>query len=183
LVNHFGSPQQPGPNKWLIAAIGCGGCGCLGVIGVIVATYFGVNYFNETAKQAQRDLKVQSHELIVENGKRFIVGTCKNISANTTYQQAEVDFELFDKAGATLGTAEGTTEELVKAGTTWNFKAPVTDSAVTSYRFDTVYGYPYGSDEENIEAHAQKQRARTLHQKTKADLQKAKAKGSTYKTN
>ena len=137
----------------------------------------------KTAKQAQRDLKVQSHKLIVENGKRFIVGTCKNISANTTYQQAEVDFELFDKAGATLGTAEGTTEELVKAGAVWSFKAPVTDNAVTSYRLDTVYRSPYSGDDATNEAPAEKEKARALHEQMRAELKKTEAKGSPSKTN
>src|SRR5213080_3375196 len=94
-------PRRQGPPVWLIVLGACGGCGCMAVLAIFGAIFYlgmgiqqGIEHGMEKAAKdkrlAARDLKVQGHKMITSEGKRFIIGTLKNVSASNPYQFASV---------------------------------------------------------------------------------------------
>jgi hypothetical protein len=175
-------PSQRSP--WFYAAWGCGGCACLSGIAVVVGVFMlswgvkkGIESLAESARAAQVDLKVQKHELVQKEGKRYIVGTLKNISPKNTYSNAFVEFSLFDKTGKPLEGAIAKTTDL-KPGATWDFKAPVTDPTAATYKFRAVSGFQEIPDDPTLDP-ATRQRNKAQREEMRRRMQdifdKAKA--------
>ena len=97
-------------------------------------------------EQSQREQKEALEALNVESWGwknseygSYIVGTVKNPSGKK-YSYVQVDFNLYDKAGAQIGTAMANVNNLEPYGT-WKFKALALEDNAQNARLNSVNGY------------------------------------------
>jgi hypothetical protein len=143
---------------WVFVLAGCGGCGCLAALGVIGFMFYlsrGVaTVFQELSKEMQeagKDFKVQEHKLVTHEGKRYIVGTAKNISPTNRYSWVSIEFSLTDAAGTELDSTTDMTENEVKPGEVWRFKAPIEAPEAVKYKFRGITGMKVSPEWENMD--------------------------------
>ncbi|MCW3098395.1 MAG: hypothetical protein JWL77_4013 [Chthonomonadaceae bacterium] len=182
-------PSQP-RSPWFYVLWGCGGCACLAVIVAVGGIFLlgwgvkkGFEGMSNLAREAQVDLKMQSHKMVSAKGERYIAGTLKNISPTHTYSVAIVEFYLFDKSGQALPSASAQTQSL-KPGATWTFKAPVTEPTAVTYKFREVSGFQDITEDPNIDP-ATRQRLKAQRAEMDRRLQEIiqKAKDDAAKQN
>lgn len=127
----------------------------LGVIGkiivcvVTVTLFIAYNNFKSTSheERIQREHKEVVESLKVDSwqwkhneyGNVFIAGTVKNPSVKK-YSYAQVDFNLYDKSGAQVGTAMANVNNLEPHGT-WKFEAIVLEHNAEEAKLNSVSGH------------------------------------------
>jgi hypothetical protein len=151
----WGPPPKRGTPVWVWFLVGCGG---LFVLGSIAIGYFvvrvsrtvtsAIGQMAAESEAATKNLKVIDHKLTTYQGKRFIVGSVKNVSPTDTYESVSVSFTLFDKAGEEMEDGlDAEAESPLKPGAVWRFKAEVEDPAVKTYKVSDVSGMRPGATE------------------------------------
>lgn len=94
------------------------------------------------AKKAEADKpKLELIEQGTESGSLggYVTGTVKN-NTDKKYGYAQVEINLYDSAGAQIGSTLANTNNLEAKGT-WKFKAPVLHEGVATYKIMGITGY------------------------------------------
>ncbi|MFN2316836.1 MAG: FxLYD domain-containing protein [Gemmatimonadales bacterium] len=81
-------------------------------------------------------VQVEADWFTDESGARFIAGTVAN-RTRESYAHLRVEITLLDSAGTGIGNTFATATSL-EAGETWEFRAPVSLPAATSFRVEGV---------------------------------------------
>ena len=129
---------------WIISAV------CLVMIGLL---YFGSSYLhNNHASEypteeapllphssTAPDLEVLEAKPQTEEYGRYIIGTVQNHSA-FTYSYVQIDFNLYDKSGAQVGSAFANVNNL-EPGKKWKFKAILADDNAATFKVKGVSGW------------------------------------------
>lgn len=74
-----------------------------------------------------------------EYGNRYIVGTVKN-NTNKQYSYVQIEFNLYDKSGAQVGSTMDNINNLEPQGT-WKFEAIVMEDKATQAKLKGVSGW------------------------------------------
>ncbi|MCW3055777.1 MAG: hypothetical protein JWN14_4947 [Chthonomonadales bacterium] len=162
-------------SPWFYVAWGCGGCSCLAVIATLLGFMLlkkGTEGMNDMARKLQRqaeaELQVVNSKMVNSQGEHDITGMLVNISSKNIYSFAMIEFDLYDKSGKPLGSTSVETHNLQRGGI-WDFKAPIDDPAVASYKFHGVTGFPDLSDDPNLSP-ATRQKAKEQNAEREAFL-------------
>ena len=93
------------------------------------------------AGKRKPDLEVLSWKVqyIEEQSRNYVVGKARN-NSKRTYQQVQVQFDLYDKKGKWIGEAMDDTSDL-KSGAVWEFHARVCYQSASSVKFKKIHGY------------------------------------------
>src|SRR5947207_2138954 len=126
--------RRRGMPTWAIVLLSCGGCGCFALVALFGGAMFlgfGVTraLFDvmKEVRAASIDLKVQDDKIVTFQGRRYIVGTLKNISTRNRYSWVAIDLPLYEGAGKTFDSVMASTTEEIPPGGTWRFRAPITN--------------------------------------------------------
>jgi hypothetical protein len=122
------------------------GVGC--VIALLIILFFVICSICLTPKHSEKapsgisqkpDLEVITWNWRNEGYSRYIVGSIKNNSGKE-YSYVQVEFNLYDKSDAQVGTAFTNISNLEPYGI-WKFKALVLEDNATSAKFKGVSGW------------------------------------------
>jgi len=89
----------------------------------------------------EKNVVVESWDIDRESGTTYVTGEIHNLN-NTTLDYCEVDFNLYDSAGAQVGTAMDNITNLAGGGE-WKFKAISTADNVDTAKFAKVSAAVY----------------------------------------
>ena len=121
-------------------SIGCGVALLIILLFVICSIYLSPKHPEKvtSAINSKPELEVITWNWRNEEYSRYIVGSVKNNSGKE-YSYVQVEFNLYDKSDAQVGTAFTNVNNLEPYGT-WKFKALVSEDNATGAKFKGVSG-------------------------------------------
>jgi hypothetical protein len=112
----------------------------LGVIGALSSTPTQTSQAITRAAQGDDLVMDGAPSVVSDGGLKYLVGKVKNNSTNKEYGYVQVEFGLYDKDKALVGSALANVNNL-GPGQTWKYKAIIAEDSAATYELKGITGF------------------------------------------